>query len=148
MSGHAFIEPDIAAWYRATLVADATLTGMLPDGVNSVFTSDPVQGAATPYMVIQLQGTEGVLRVVGPSVFWEGFVHLVKAVGTPQQFATLKALMQRAQGLLDVQQNEVQGNARLVSCEYERPFNPPASDYSGVLVKQLGGFYRSYGQSA
>ncbi len=148
MSGYDFLEPDIAAWYRATLIADATFVGMIPDGVNGVFTGDPVQGAATPYVVIQLQGTEGVLRIVGPTVFWESFLHVVKAVGKPEQFATLKAIMRRAVTLLDVQQNQVQGDARIVSCEYERALRLPADTYYGTLATQLGGFFRTYGQTA
>lgn len=142
-----FIEPDVAGWFRAKLVADATLLALLPDGAHSVFTSDPVQGATRPYLVIQLQGTEGAFRISGPTIFWEGFLFLVKTVGTPQQFSELKAIVQRAHTLIDNQTQQTQGDATIVVCNYERAFDPPADAYAGTLTKQLGGFYRAYGQA-
>lgn len=142
MSASVYIEPDVAAWIRSKLVADATLLALLPDGADSIFTSDPVQGAAMPYLVIQLQGTPGVFRRNGPYVAWEQFLYLVKFVGEPSDFATMKAGMKLVHSLIDNQIQQTHDDAYIDECLYERAFSPPADAYYGTLTKQVGGFFR------
>lgn len=142
-----FIEPAVSDWLRSVLVADATLLALLPNGAGSVFGSDPIQGATRPYLVIQMQAAGAPLRVVGPTIFWEDFVHLVKAVGQPHQRDAMVAIIKRTALLLEMQSAASFDGVRIVSAVYEGAFDPPADEYAGTLTKQIGAFWRTYGQA-
>jgi hypothetical protein len=131
-----FGSPLADAFFAATLGADATLLALAPGGIAR---NRPSQEAAFPFVVWQfLSGT--TTQTASAVRIWLDSVYQVKAVGQGDSIASLKAVADRIDTLLDRAHGAVTGGT-IVACTLEGEI-AYEEVVAGVAYQHLGGRYR------
>jgi hypothetical protein len=125
------------SWLYQTLANDATLTPLIG---KRIYNGRAEQGAAFPYVVLQLLSPGNDLIVVGAARIWSDMLWLVKAVNKGTSTAALEPIADRIDALLHAKSGTVVGGVIHVAVR-ERPHELPERT-DGVDYVNLGGEYR------
>ena len=121
----------------AVLLADATLAGLLPDGVYF----DVAKPKAKRFVIVSIVETldEPVLGSRG----YEDVLYLVKAVGLVSTGVDVKAAAQRIDELLEDQPLTIPGYVHMLTCREARIRYPETDEVDDTIRWQhRGGHYR------
>ncbi len=112
----------------ATVAGGRVYSGVAPDG------------AAEPYVVMQVQSPGNDLYTVGAYRVWTDPLFIVKAVAKTRSWSTLTATADAIDLALHDKEGTVTGGT-IYECLRERAFSL-IEDVEGVQYRHLGGFYR------
>jgi hypothetical protein len=125
------------SWLYQTLANDSALAPLIG---RRIYNGRAEQGAAFPYVVLQLLSPGNDLIVVGAVRVWSDMLWLVKAVNKGTSTAALEPIADRIDALLHAKSGTVVGGVVHVAVR-ERPHELPERT-DGVDYVNLGGEYR------
>lgn len=138
--------PIVADWIEETLTGDATLQGLVGSMRVSngpwVFEDYLPDDAAFPSIVFQNQGSVSV-RGVGPTVFMEDTLYVVKAIAQVDNYSPLRAIANRCEALVADRHNIIRPDGEILGTAKEAPFQLAEVD-AGRQFRHLGGIFRIY----
>lgn len=127
-------------WLTSILTNDGTLAGYVGGRVyGHIVPSD----ASFPYIWFTHQASSDV-QGVGPHRIMVSALYTVRAVAVATSFASLEAIANRIDGVLQAASGAVVGGI-VLACVRERPF-VLVEPSQGVQYRQLGGIYRIWAQ--
>jgi hypothetical protein len=119
------------------LLADATLTGLMPDGVYF----DVAKPKAQRFVIVSLVTADDEPVLGGRG--YEDVLYLVKAVGLVSTGADVKAAAQRIDALLEDQPLTIPGYVHMVTCREARIRYTEVDEVDDTIRWQhRGGHYR------
>jgi hypothetical protein len=132
------------SWLYQTLANDTTLANGAPPSTpgigKRIYNGRAEQGAAFPYVILQLLSPGNDLIVVGGQRIWSDMLWLVKVVNLGISTAKIEASADRIDALLHAKSGTVVGGVVHVAVR-ERPHELPERT-DGVDYVNLGGEYR------
>ena len=131
-------------WMVETLRGDATLTALLASNT-SVYVGKAPQGAARPYVLIQLQVPRPDVVVVGAMRVMTDLGYLVRAIAEARTFSVPAAIAARVYTLLNGQSGS-NADGTVLACVHEQPFEMVEDGPGGIELRHVGGEYRIHTQ--
>lgn len=132
----------LMTWIRATLAADATLTGAVGQ---RIYEGIAPQGATYPLVLFALL-TETDVRGISASRIATSQDFICRAVGKDTSLASLKTIAERIDALLHAGSGAVSPAGRVVACTRIAPAQM-VEVVDGVTYRYLGGRYRGLTQA-
>ncbi len=130
----------VEEWLYTVLSGDAALAAL----VSGVYGYLAPQGTASPWVTFSHQAGTDVM-VVGTARIMTNFLYQVKATGSGESMAALKAVADRIDAVLQAASGTV-SDGRIISCVREQDLVMVETDLSGTRWNHAGGIYRIYAQ--
>lgn len=124
-------------WLYSTLANDVTLTTLIN---KRVFSLQPPQGVAFPFIAYQLQAGNDIATMNNKRVMAE-LVYQVKVIGQTPSPLDLAPIFQQLDALIHNKVNQQVTGGTIYSCVREQSFVQAETD-KGIEYRHLGGIYR------
>jgi len=126
-------------WLYETLTGDATLVGLLSDGVDGVVADEAEDDTTDPFVIFQLLDSADVYAIGSVRVLTDA-TYAVQAVDEVGSYVSLGPIADRIDALLH-DKTEVVTGGLICATRRERPIRYPETTH-GKTYRHLGGLYR------